>query len=186
MQKDSTAAEEERRKLQEEFEQKEERNKMQDAEMAELRSLQAGEERRGSTTSQTGDGCLEALGANGVVTFVQRLQREMERHKGTCQEKKKKEDSEDEQEQDKAGSLGEGGEAGKSGKAKDERKRPLSNSPSQSPTDEEEDVAVEETFGKTKKKKREGKDPRTFDENSQGRDFSTPNTNSQGEDQRTF
>ena len=62
------------------------KNKMQDAEMAaELMSLQAGEERRGSSASQTGDGCLEealrlqfiALGANGVETFVQRLQREI-------------------------------------------------------------------------------------------------------------
>ena len=38
------------------------KNKMQDAEMAaELRNLQAGEERRGSNASQTGDGCLEAM-----------------------------------------------------------------------------------------------------------------------------
>ena len=60
------------RKLQEEIRQKEERhlflsnkidkNKMQDAEMAaELQSLQAGEERRGSDASQTGACCLEAL-----------------------------------------------------------------------------------------------------------------------------
>ena len=61
------------------------KNKMADAEMAaEQQSLQAGEERRGSNASQTGDGCLEALwqqlivlGANGVEAFVERLQREM-------------------------------------------------------------------------------------------------------------
>ena len=59
-------------------------NKMQDAEMAaELRSLQAGEEKRGNNASQTGDGCLKAVWqqfiafkANGIETFVQRLQRE--------------------------------------------------------------------------------------------------------------
>ena len=56
---------------------------MADAEMeAELQGLQAGEESRGSNASQTGDGCLEALwqqfvalGANGIETFVQRLQK---------------------------------------------------------------------------------------------------------------
>ena len=77
------------------------KNKMQDAEMAaELQSLQAGEERRGSNVSQTGDGCLEdlwqqliALGANGIETFVQRLQSGNERHKGRCQEEKKKEEA---------------------------------------------------------------------------------------------
>ena len=62
LQKDSIAAEEEMRKLQEELKQKEERisllsngvekNKMADAEMAaELQSLQAGEERRGCNAS---------------------------------------------------------------------------------------------------------------------------------------
>ena len=72
LQKDSTAADEEMRKLQEELNQKEERtlflsnkvdkNKMADAEMAaELQGLQAGEERRGSNASQTGDCCVEAL-----------------------------------------------------------------------------------------------------------------------------
>ena len=72
LQKKSTAAEEEMWKLQEELKQKEERilflsvkvneNKMADAEMAaELRRLQAGEERRGSDASQTGDCCMEAL-----------------------------------------------------------------------------------------------------------------------------
>ena len=58
---------------------------MADAEMeAELQGLQAGDERRGSNASQTGDGCLEALwqqfialGANEFETFVQRIQREM-------------------------------------------------------------------------------------------------------------
>ena len=59
------------------------KNKMADAEMAaELQSLQAGEERRGSNASQTGDGCLEALWQQLVArmelrVFVQRLQREM-------------------------------------------------------------------------------------------------------------
>ena len=39
-----------------------EKNKMADADMAaELQGLQAGEERRGSNASQTGDSCLEAL-----------------------------------------------------------------------------------------------------------------------------
>ena len=58
---------------------------MADAEMeAELQGLQAGEESRGSNAPQTGDGCLEALwqqfvalGANGIETFAQRLQKEM-------------------------------------------------------------------------------------------------------------
>ena len=40
------------------------------------------------------------------------------------------------------GALGECGGAGKSGAAKDEPKRPLSNAPSRSPMDEEENVAV--------------------------------------------
>ena len=72
LQKDSIAAEEEMRKLQEEIRQMEERhlllsnkihkNKMQDAEVvAELQRLQAGEERRGGNASQTGDCRLEAL-----------------------------------------------------------------------------------------------------------------------------
>ena len=41
---------------------------------------------------------------------------------------------------------------------------------------------------KKEKEKRnsQGKDPRTFDENSQGGDLRTPETNSQGEDPRTF
>ena len=100
MQKKSSAADEEMRKLQEELKQKEEcllflsnkidKNKMLDAEMAaELQSLQTGEERRGSNSSQAGDGCLEALsqqfialGANGIETFVLRLQREMEAAQG--------------------------------------------------------------------------------------------------------
>ena len=47
---------------------------------------------------------------------------------------------------------------------------------------------VEETFGKKDREKRnsQGKDPWTFDENSQGGDFGTLKTNSQGEDPRTF
>ena len=72
MQKDSTAAEEEMRKIREEVDRKEERsrllsnkvdkNKMADAEMAaELQCLQAGEERRGSNSSQAGYCCMEAL-----------------------------------------------------------------------------------------------------------------------------
>ena len=94
LQKDSIAPEEEMRKLQEELKQKGERilflsnkvdkNKMADAEMAaELQSLQAGEERRGSNASQTGDCCLEvmlqrviALGRNGVEVLFQRVRRE--------------------------------------------------------------------------------------------------------------
>ena len=111
-------------------------------------------------------------GANGIETFVQRLQRGMEAAQGQMPGREEgRRTSEDEQEQDKAsqqlalsgssgcnegtpassleldlprirGALGEGGRAGKSGKAKDERKRPLSNSPSRRPMDEEEDVAV--------------------------------------------
>ena len=94
LQKESLAAKEEMRMLQEEIGQREERhlflsnkvdkNEMQEAEMvAELQSLHTGEERRGSNASQTGDCCLEALwqqfialGANQFA-FVQRLQREM-------------------------------------------------------------------------------------------------------------
>ena len=85
------------RKLQEEIRQKEERQiilsnmidktNMQDAEMAaKLQRLQAGEERRGSNASQTGDCCLEALwqqlvalGANGTGSSTP----------GRCQEEKK-------------------------------------------------------------------------------------------------
>ena len=64
---------------------------------ADLRSLQAGEERGGSNASQTGDGCLEALwqqyialGANGIETFVQRLQREMRAAHARKRRRKKK------------------------------------------------------------------------------------------------
>ena len=71
MQKENAAAEEEVWKLRDEVKQKEERiiflsdkveqNKMADADMAaELQGLQAGEERRSSNASQTGDRCLEA------------------------------------------------------------------------------------------------------------------------------
>ena len=95
MQKESLAAREEMRKIKEEIDWKEERfrllservdkNRMADAEMeAEVQGLQPEEERRGSNASQTGGGCLEALwqqpialGANGMETFVQRLQRQM-------------------------------------------------------------------------------------------------------------
>ena len=77
---------------------------------AEHWSLQPGEERRGSNASQTGDGCLEALwqqfialGANGIETFVQRLQREMGAAQGQMPGREKdRRSSEDEQEQDKA------------------------------------------------------------------------------------
>ena len=77
---------------------------------AEHWSLQAGEERRGSNASQTGDGCLEALwqqfialGANGFETFAQRLQREMGAAQGQMPGREKdRRSSEDEQEQDKA------------------------------------------------------------------------------------
>ena len=72
MQKENAAAQEEMRKIKEENDRNEERfwqlsdkvdkNKMSDAEMAaELQRLQAGEERRGSNASQTGDCCWEAL-----------------------------------------------------------------------------------------------------------------------------
>ena len=187
LQKDSTGAEEEMRKLQEE--QKEERvvflsnkvdkNKMAAAEMAaELQSLQAEEERRGSNASQTGDCCI-----GGLVATIYRLGSELSRgcvpkvqEMGAAQEQmpgreEGRRNSEDEQEQDKAsqqlalsassgcnegtpassleldlprvrGALGECGGAGKSGAAKDEPKRPLSNAPSRSPMDEEENVAV--------------------------------------------
>ena len=77
---------------------------------AELQILQAGEERRGSTASHTGDGCLEALwqqlialGANGIETCVQRLQREMGAAQGQMpgREEGKRRSSQDNQEQDK-------------------------------------------------------------------------------------
>ena len=71
-QKENAAADEEVQKLRDEVKQREERNlflsdkvennKMADADMAaELQGLQAGEERRNSNDSQTGDSCLEAL-----------------------------------------------------------------------------------------------------------------------------
>ena len=60
LQKDSTPAEEEERLLF--LSNKVDKNKMADAEMAaELQSLQAGEERRGSNASQTCDCSMEAL-----------------------------------------------------------------------------------------------------------------------------
>ena len=97
------------------------------------------------------------LEANGVETFVQRLQCGMGAAQGQMSGREKERSSEDEQEQDKAGqqwalsgssgciegtpasnleldlprirgSLGEGGGARKSGKAKD-RKRSRSNAP---------------------------------------------------------
>ena len=70
LQKHSTAAKEEMRKIREDIDRKEERfrllsdkvdkNRMADAEMeAEHEGLQAGEERRGSNASQTGNCCME-------------------------------------------------------------------------------------------------------------------------------
>ena len=66
------------------------KNKMADAEVAaELQSLQAGEERRGSNASQTGVCCLKemlqrviALGTNGVEVLFQRVRREMRAAQG--------------------------------------------------------------------------------------------------------
>ena len=80
----------------------------QDADMvAELQSLQAGEERRGSNASQTGDGCLEALWqqliawrANGILAFAQKLQREMGAAQGQMPRREEgRRTGEDEQEQ---------------------------------------------------------------------------------------
>ena len=118
LQKDSIAAEEEMRKLQEELRQKEERflflsnkvdkNKMADAAMAaELQSLQAEEERKGSNTSQTGDCCLEemlrrviVLGTNGVEVLFQRVRCEMGAAQGQMPGREGgRRSSEDEQEQ---------------------------------------------------------------------------------------
>ena len=109
--RNSIAAEEEMRKLQEEIRQKEERhlflsnkidkNKMQKAEMvAELQRLQAGEERRGSNASQTGDCCK--LAALCVLQWVQtRLMpwpmlcskgsKKVEQLRSRCQEEMKEE-----------------------------------------------------------------------------------------------
>ena len=84
---------------------------MVDVEMAaELQGLQAGEERRGSNASQTGDGCLEALwqqllalGVNEIKTFLQRLQRGMGAAQGQMPgREEERRSSEDAQEQDKA------------------------------------------------------------------------------------
>ena len=85
---------------------------------------------------------------------------------------------------------------GKSSTAKDDRKRPLSNSPSRLPMEEDaslgdlcrESETVDGTFCNEEKEKRisQGKDPRTSDENSQGGDLSTPEENSQGKDPRTL
>ena len=81
------------RKLQEAVNQKEERilvlsnkvdkNKMADAEMAaELQSLQAGEERRGSNASQTGDCCMEALWQQIVALAANRAEAMFQRYRG--------------------------------------------------------------------------------------------------------
>ena len=109
MQEESAAGQQEMQSIREEIDRKEERfrqlsdkvdkNKMVDAEMAaELQGLQAGEERRGSNASQPGDGCLEALWQQ-LIAFERMELRplykgsnvEWERHKGRCQEEKKKE-----------------------------------------------------------------------------------------------
>ena len=84
MQEENAAAEEEMRKLRDDVKQKEERifflsdkvekNKMADAEMAgELQGLQAGEERRGSNASQTGDG-LRPYGSKLLPCVLQWVQ----------------------------------------------------------------------------------------------------------------
>ena len=109
MQEESAAGQQEMQSIREEIDRKEERfrqlsdkvdkNKMVDAEMAaELQGLQAGEERRGSNASQPGDGCLEALWQQLIALERMELRPlykgsnvEWERHKGRCQEEKKKE-----------------------------------------------------------------------------------------------
>ena len=76
---------------------------------AELQSLQAGEERRGSDASQTGDFCMEALwqqfiavGANRVEAMFQRY-RVMGAAQGQMPGREEGgRNSEDEHEQDKA------------------------------------------------------------------------------------
>ena len=56
------------------------KNKMADAEMtAELQRLQAGEERRGSNASQTGDCCLEALWQQIIAFWTHRVEAAMPR-----------------------------------------------------------------------------------------------------------
>ena len=117
MQKENAAAQEEMRRISEKIDRNEERfrqlsnkvdkNKMADAEMAaELQSLQAGEERRGSSASQTGDCCLEemfqrvvALGTNGVEVLFQRTQREIGAAPGQMPGREGRRISEDEQKQ---------------------------------------------------------------------------------------
>ena len=154
------------------------KNKMADAEMAaELQSMQAGEERRGSNASQAGDGCLEALwqqlialGANGIEAFVQRLQREMGAAQGQMPRVEGRRNSEDEQEQGRiqgapANSLeldihrvrgvpgGDGGSTGRSGTQGD-RKRGPSKSPGRHTMDEEWDDDVGEVVPSTQKKEK--------------------------------
>ena len=117
MQKENAAAQEEMRRISEKIDRNEEcfrqlsnkvdKNKMADAEMAaELQSLQAGEERRGSNASQTGDCCLEemfqrvvALGTNGVEVLFQRTQREIGAVQGQMPGREGRRISEDEQKQ---------------------------------------------------------------------------------------
>ena len=121
--KDSTATEEEMRKLQDELKQKEERvlflsnkidrNKLQNAEMApELQSLQAGEERRGSDASQTGDRLAwRPCGSNlspwermELRPLYKGSEGKQSAAQGQMQEREegRRRSSEDEQEQDKA------------------------------------------------------------------------------------
>ena len=174
MQKDSIAAEEEMRKIQGELRRKEERifflsnnvdkNKMADAEMAaELQSLQAGEERRGSNSSQTGDGCLEEMSQR--VTALGTIGVEVLAAQGQMPGREGRRNSEDEHEQGRIsqqlvlpapgrinegtpassleldlprvrGAFGACGGAGKSGTLGD-RKRGLSNSPSLRPMEKD-------------------------------------------------
>ena len=161
------------------------KNKMAGADMAaELKRLQAGEERRGSNASQTGDCCMEALwqqiivlGTNQAEAMSQRY-REMGAIQGQMPGREEgRRNSEDKQEQNKASQQS-------AGTAKDERKRLLSNFPCRFPMEEEEDASL--GTGEGERVEGQGKDPRTFDGNSQGGDLSTPKTDSQGEDPRTF
>ena len=118
MKKENAAAQEEMQNIREGNDRNDERfrqlsnevdkNKMADAEMAaQLQSLQAGEERRGSNASQTGDCCLEemlqrvvALGTNVVDVFFQRVRRETVAAQGQMAGREEgTRNSEDEQEQ---------------------------------------------------------------------------------------
>ena len=242
LQKVSTGAEEEMRKLQEE--QKEERVvflsnkvdkiKMADAEMAaELQSLQAEEERRGSNASQTGGCCI-----GGFVATIYRLGSELSRGcvpkvqrygkwpRSRCQQEKKEEGIVKTNKsktkpvsswrcQRQAGAtkalqrvvwslifLGfgvhlvnaqeQGSQVQQRMSQKDLYQVPQVEVPWMRKKTWQWETCergeVEETLGKKNREKRnsQGKDPWTFDENSQGGDLGTLKTNSQGEDPRTF